>query len=58
MEETKRLRTLLQNAIEIMAEDCGYKQPANKKNYILNSLGVKEDELEALGIDLEEAIKC
>ena len=57
MEEAKRLRTLLQNAIEVMAEDCGYEKPDNKKTYILGSLGVTEKELVELGIDLEEALR-
>ena len=58
MEEVKKLRTLLQNAIEVMAEDCGYEMPENKKSYILNGLGAKEEELVALGIDLEAAVRC
>ena len=55
--EAKRLRTLLQNAVEVIAEDCCFEQPRNKKNHILNGLGAGEEELKVLGIDLEEAIK-
>lgn len=55
--EAKILRTLLQNAVDIIAEDCGYEKPDNKKKYILRELDVEEGELKALGIDLEEVIR-